>query len=168
MYAGNIGCGCLSWHFPVWRRALCVLLLNFLFRSRGLWSLFVLGGVACMWMTLGLALYKERNIPKTMVWEVFLIAVLCVLWDYFTGWRGWSINYVLPIVSMGVMVVLVFTCRLFHVAAGSLIVYLMGRCTNGRGTAGAAFDRLHYGTAAQSFVCWGQRGHACGHADFSR
>ncbi|MCH3972455.1 MAG: DUF6320 domain-containing protein [Oscillospiraceae bacterium] len=107
--------------------AACIvcLLLNFLFRSRGLWSLFVLGGVACMWMTLGLALYKERNIPKTMVWEVFLIAVLCVLWDYFTGWRGWSINYVLPIVSMGVMVVLVFTCRLFHVAAGSLIVYLM-------------------------------------------
>lgn len=101
------------------------LLLNFLFRKHGQWSLFVLGGVVCMWMTLGLALYKQRNIPKTMVWEVFLVGLLSVLWDYFTGWWGWSINYVLPIVSMGVMVVLVFLSRLFHVAAGSLIVYLL-------------------------------------------
>ena len=107
--------------------AACVvcLLLNYLHRESGLWSLFVLGGVLCMWLTLGLALYKQRNVPKTLVWEVFLVSALSVVWDYATDWRAWSINYVIPIVCMGAMVTLVFMFRLFNVSSGSLIVYLL-------------------------------------------
>lgn len=101
------------------------LLLNFLNRQYGPWSLFVLGGVLCMWLTLGLALYKQRNVPKTLVWEVFLVSALSVLWDYVTGWHAWSINFVIPIVCMGAMVTLVFMFRLFSVPSGSLIVYLL-------------------------------------------
>lgn len=107
--------------------AACVicLLLNFVFRQDGLWSLFVLGGVLCMWIMLGIALHKQRNIPKTLVWEVFVVSLLCVFWDSCTGRKGWSINFVMPIICMGAMVTLVFMFRLFHVPSGSLIVYLL-------------------------------------------
>lgn len=101
------------------------LLLNFMFRERGPWSLFVLGGTLCMWVMLGIALHKQRNIPKTLVWEVFIATLLCVWWDHFTGWNRWSINFVMPIICMGAMVTLVFMFRLFHVPSGSLIVYLL-------------------------------------------
>lgn len=107
--------------------AACVvcMLLNFMFRENGLWSLFVLSGVACLWIMLGVALRKQRNIPKTLIWEVFVGSVLCVCWDAGTGRQGWSINFVIPIICMCAMVTLVVTFRLFHVSAGSLIVYLL-------------------------------------------
>lgn len=100
------------------------MVINFLLPQGGPWSLFVLGGVACMWLTLGLVMYKRRNIPKTLVWEVFLVSALAVVWDLSTGWRGWSIDYVMPIVCMGVMVTLSVFARLFRVPSGSFIVYI--------------------------------------------
>ena len=105
----------------------CVIcaLINFLLRDSGVWCLFVVSGVICIWLTLGLVIYKRRNIPKTLVCEVFLVSLLAVLWDVGTGWHGWSIDYVIPIVCMGVMVTLCVFARLFRVPSGSFIVYIL-------------------------------------------
>ena len=97
--------------------------INFLLQGMP-WSLFVFAGVACFWLTFSLAIYKGRNIPKTLVWEGFLVSALAVVWDLGTGWHAWSIEYVLPIVCMGVMVTLSIFARLYRVPSGSFIVYI--------------------------------------------
>lgn len=101
------------------------LLLNYLNRKGGFWSLPVVCGVVCAWLMLGIALFKKQNIPKTLMWEVFAASVLSIVWDHQIGWRGWSINYVIPVVCMGAMVTLVVLSLVGHLHPQSLIVYLL-------------------------------------------
>ena len=37
------------------------------------------------------------------MWQLILITVIAVLWDNFTGWRGWSVDFVLPFGAMAVL-----------------------------------------------------------------
>lgn len=77
--------------------------VNLLVPGHGMWSIFVLAGIACLWISLALAIGKRRNIPKNLLYQVVILSVLSVLWDYFTGWRGWSIDYVVPILCVSAM-----------------------------------------------------------------
>ncbi|MEI3508557.1 MAG: DUF6320 domain-containing protein [Bacilli bacterium] len=43
---------------------------------------------------------RHRNVPKTILWQVVVISILSLLWDYFTGRHGWSITYVIPIICL--------------------------------------------------------------------
>ena len=46
---------------------------------------------------------KRRNILKNEMWQLLIITVIAVLWDVFTGWRGWSVDFVLPFGAMAVL-----------------------------------------------------------------
>lgn len=52
---------------------------------------------ACAWIIIVVGVKKRRNIPKNILYETVIAAPLCLLWDHVTGWRGWSVNYVVPI-----------------------------------------------------------------------
>lgn len=54
-------------------------------------------GVVCAWIIIVVGVKKRKNIPKNIMHEGIISVLLCLLWDYVTGWRGWSINYVIPI-----------------------------------------------------------------------
>ena len=54
---------------------------------------------------------KRRNLPKNEMWQLVIAAVAGVLWDVFTGWRGWSVDYLLPLASLAVICSMwVITC----------------------------------------------------------
>ena len=79
------------------------------------WSMFVLAGVVSFWISLYAAWKKKRNIPKGILWEMTVISILAVAWDMGTGWHGWSVDFILPIlctVSIGMMVVMARFLRL--------------------------------------------------------
>ena len=42
------------------------------------------------------AYYKRRNILKNEMWQLLLISAIAILWDRFTGWKGWSVDFVSP------------------------------------------------------------------------
>ena len=46
------------------------------------------------WLSLALAVRKRKNIPKGMLYQVALLSIICMIWDFATGWNGWSIDYV--------------------------------------------------------------------------
>lgn len=104
--------------------AVICLIVNLILPQHGWWSLFVLAGLACGWISLTVAIHYRRNIPKSMLYQIVVVSALAWLWDYFTGWRGWSIDYVIPIMCVVAMLVLAVTARVFKLNLGSFIIYI--------------------------------------------
>lgn len=49
------------------------------------------------------AYVKRRNLLKNEMWQLVIVTVAGVLWDMFTGWRGWSVDYLLPLAALAVI-----------------------------------------------------------------
>lgn len=110
--------------------SIAVILASFaaqLLFSRGLTGIGVLRsvwlGVITMWLVVLMAERKRRNVAKGTVYLVVLVGLVCVYWDYLTGWRGWSLTYAVPIVSACSMVALLITVRVMRIEVGEHILY---------------------------------------------
>jgi hypothetical protein len=98
--------------------------INLIFTKDSRWSLIVAAGIACMWVSLFFIIRKKNNIPKTIVWQVVLIGILSVLWDWSIGWIGWSLNFVIPAICFGAMIVMAIAAKILKIGVRDLIVYL--------------------------------------------
>ena len=100
--------------------------LQLLFR-RDLDSLGVLRsvwlGVSSMWLVVLMAVRKRRNIAKSTVYFVVLVGLVCVYWDYLTGWHRWSLTYAVPITCGASIIALLITVQVMHIDVGEHIVY---------------------------------------------
>lgn len=99
----------LDWIIGLWGvvalAVLLVLRFTVLKRLPYFWLLCL--GVACLHVTLLVGIRKWRNLPKSVMYEALLGAGLSILWDVGTGWHGWSLNFVLPILG-GVLEIFYF------------------------------------------------------------
>ena len=78
-------------------------MLNYLTLETLNWFWFAAAGCFCAWLIVYVAYAKRRNILKNETWQLLIITVLCILWDHFTGWRGWSLDFVFPFGSLAVL-----------------------------------------------------------------
>ncbi|WMJ21920.1 DUF6320 domain-containing protein [Paludicola sp. MB14-C6] len=99
--------------------------INFMFTQSGWWSLFVLGGIACLWISLYFIIQKRANISKTITYQVILISLFSVVWDALTGWRGWSIDYVIPIVCASSMLTVGIITKVKKVPKEDYMIYFV-------------------------------------------
>lgn len=99
--------------------------VNFSFPERGWWSLLVAAGLCSGWITVGLAIKKRGKPLKAILWQVCVGSVIIVLWDYCTGFTGWSIDFVLPILYTCAMVAIFIIARLMHRRIQDYLVYLI-------------------------------------------
>lgn len=86
--------------------------VNLLFPVGRWWWLFVAAAVGCMWISLSSAIRRRHNIPKNILWQVVILSLIAVAWDFLTHWRGWSIEYAIPAVCVFAMAA-VSGCALF-------------------------------------------------------
>lgn len=91
------------------------LAINILLPSTGHWSLFVIFGVVCFWVTTNICIKKRQIISQNIAAEAVLISILCVIWDSMTGWRGWSVDYVIPIIFSWAMVGLFVATKILKI-----------------------------------------------------
>lgn len=98
--------------------------VNLLIPDTGAWSVFVVGGIVCLWLSLALAIRKRRNIPKSMLYQVAFFSVICILWDWGTGWLGWSLDYVVPVLCMAAMAAMGILAKVLHWDVDNLIIYV--------------------------------------------
>jgi len=110
--------------------SIAVILASFvvqLLLSRGLEGIGALRsvwlGLITMWLVVLMAVRKRRNVAKGTVYLVVLVGLVCVYWDYLTGWRGWSLTYAVPIVSACSIVALLITVRVMRIEVGEHILY---------------------------------------------
>lgn len=64
------------------------------------WPVLFLLGLSSIWVDMIFLIQKRFHIPKKIVWQVAIISLLSIFWDWNTGWRGWSLNYVIPILCI--------------------------------------------------------------------
>ncbi|WP_022871083.1 DUF6320 domain-containing protein [Yaniella halotolerans] len=80
-------------------------------------------GVITMWLLVVMAARNQRNIAKNTVTLVLLVGLICVYWDYLTGWHGWALSYAVPIVCGTSILALLITVRVLRTEVGEHIVY---------------------------------------------
>lgn len=97
--------------------------INIIFTKESRWSLLVAAAIICMWISLLFIIRKKNNIPKTIVWQVAILGILSVLWDRSMGWLGWSIDYVIPSICVGAMIVMAISAKLLKIGVQDLIIY---------------------------------------------
>lgn len=67
-------------------------------------SLKICGGAFSMWLALAVAFFKRYNLLKNAMWQLLILSVGCMIWDLSMGWHGWSVDFVLPVLSVVILV----------------------------------------------------------------
>ena len=98
---------------------------NIIFPSRINWPILFLLAVISIWVGMIIILQKRYHIPKKILWQVIIISILAIFWDYYTGWRGWSINYVIPISSVSAMIIMYVTAKIMNLSIRDYITYAL-------------------------------------------
>ncbi|MEY8320236.1 DUF6320 domain-containing protein [Lachnospiraceae bacterium 46-61] len=91
----------------------------------GWWVLFVLAGSACFWFSVSIAMKKWHNIPKNILWQFIILSIVAVFWDFKTGYRGWSLNYVLPFLCIGTIISTALLAYFLKLHTSEYILYLI-------------------------------------------
>ncbi len=89
------------------------------------WFSFVLLGLVSMWLSLILVVRKRHNIAKEIMWQVTIISLLSIVWDWTTGWRNWSLEYLIPIISVSAMLVMYITAKAMKLSISDYVAYLL-------------------------------------------
>lgn len=99
--------------------------VNWLVPTQVMWCWFVGGGVTCAWITASVGIVKRRNVLKNISWQVILVSLLAVGWDYFTHWRGWSLDYVIPFTCIAAMLAMAVFSVVTKLPVEEYLIYLI-------------------------------------------
>lgn len=99
--------------------------INMIFPSDINWPILFMFAVISIWIGLIIIVQKRYHIPKKIVWQVFIISILAIFWDYKTGWRGWSLDYVIPISCVSAMIIMYVTAKIMHLSIKDYITYVL-------------------------------------------
>lgn len=103
--------------------ALICVLINYIIPTNVFWAFFVVAGIACIWLSVGVALRKRRDLLKNISWQAFLLSMLSILWDVCTRWRAWSVNFVVPCIFLTTMLLTPLLARIMRLPRRSYLVY---------------------------------------------
>ena len=110
--------------------AVC-LAINLSLPGGGWWFLFVVAGIASLWVDFALILKKRKNLHKNILWQVTAISLIAYVWDRFTGFHGWSLDYVLPILCTCAMIAMFVVAKARRLHIQEYILYLVMVCILG-------------------------------------
>ena len=75
--------------------------------------------------------FKRRNILKNEMWQLLILSVIAILWDRFTGWRGWSVEFVLPFGALAVQFSIPVIAKVNRLEREEYLFYLVQTCVAG-------------------------------------
>ncbi|WP_101696571.1 DUF6320 domain-containing protein [Clostridium minihomine] len=110
--------------------AICII-INMILPSGGWWSLFVIAGIGSLWVDFALMMKKRKNLPKNILWQVISISLIAVFWDFLTGFSGWSLDFVFPILCSCAMIAMAIVAKVRRLDTQDYILYLMIDCILG-------------------------------------
>ena len=99
--------------------------INILIPTETFWALFAVFGLACGWLWSVVGIIKKSKLINNIAWQVIMISVPAFLLDWFTGWYGWSVDYVFPCVCSGAMLAIIILSRVMHMPAKEYIINLI-------------------------------------------
>lgn len=99
--------------------------LNLLLSGGHGWVYIIVAAVGSFWVTFYIAFRKRKNVEKAILYMEVLISFMCWLWDYFTGYHGWALDFVLPVLGMVTLVSLFIISRFLHADDDDDLIYLI-------------------------------------------
>lgn len=97
--------------------------INMVFPTSINWPLLFLFALASVWLGLIVIIQKRYHIPKKIILQVTIISALSLFWDWNTGWRGWSLDYVIPIACVSAMIIMYVTAKILKLSIRDYITY---------------------------------------------
>ncbi len=101
-----------------------VLFLNYMLTPNTKWSVFVIAGLMSMYVIFLGIMKGHKRILSMMFYLCFLIIMMTIVWDNLIGWRGWSINYVLPSLAISYGLFLLVLRFLSHLTIEDIGIYI--------------------------------------------
>ena len=89
------------------------------------WWVYVAAGAASFWFSFSVAVKRRGNIAKSIFFTTLAAAIISILWDLGTGWKAWSLNFVLPIASLSAMLAMAVIARIQNLPIEQYIYYLI-------------------------------------------
>ena len=83
------------------------------------------------WVLTAVGLRKRRNLLKNTLWQMVLLSGIFLLWDFLTGYRGWSLEYAIPIAILLVFPILTVMVKVMNLPAVYYMVYYILACGAG-------------------------------------
>lgn len=99
--------------------------LNLLFTPDAMWAWIVLAGIICFWIMLFFIFVKRKNMRKSILYQVVIISIISGIWDYYTGWNRWSINFVVPILCMAALLGIMVMSKIVYSELEDYLIYLV-------------------------------------------
>lgn len=85
---------------------------------------YILFGLFITW-TLGIIFVRKRkNLAKVITYYLLLISLATIYFDYLFGWRGWSITFVVPIISMSALLAIFIAMQVINLKVQDYVLYL--------------------------------------------
>lgn len=72
-------------------------MLNYLLTFGRWWAGYVTAAVFCTWLLIIVGYRKRKNPLKNGMWQLVIVTAGSLAWDLFTGWQGWSADFVIPL-----------------------------------------------------------------------
>ena len=60
------------------------------------WALIAISAALCLWICFLYAVKKRKKLSRNIIVQVILVCLLSVVWDIATGYKAWSVNFVVP------------------------------------------------------------------------
>lgn len=100
-------------------------MLNYLLSPGEWWAGYVTAGVFCTWLLIMVGFRKRKNPLKNGMWQLVIVTAGSVLWDVFTGWHGWSADFVIPLASLVTLLSMVILSAACRMEASEYLFYLV-------------------------------------------
>ncbi|HAX53152.1 DUF6320 domain-containing protein [Muricomes intestini] len=105
--------------------AVAFVAVDFSFHPQVRWPLFTAAGIGSMWLATWIGFAKRYNLMKNVMWQLIIVSLGCILWDISTGWHGWSVDFVLPIVCMSVLLSMLIIAKIQRHTAREYMIYFV-------------------------------------------
>ncbi len=93
-------------------------------QNKSLWSLIVILGLLYFWVLLRSTFRAKSNVPLRLVIQMLTLSILVIGIDYVCGFSRWSLNYVIPFLSMASILAIISILIGSGVRYGEYLLYL--------------------------------------------
>ncbi|MEG2564578.1 MAG: DUF6320 domain-containing protein, partial [Bacilli bacterium] len=107
------------------------LFINYIVSPKLWWSIFVILGVISAWITVITTIKKRHNLSHSVFYQTITIIGLTITWDILTGWHSWSIDYILPIITIIAIVTSTTINKVMKLKPENTLIYFMLICLLG-------------------------------------
>lgn len=105
--------------------------INHIVISEHKWFFYVAGGTCFVWIVLVWGKSKSKNLLKNTIWQTIIIGVGIGICDVFIGWKGWSLEYALPILLTVSIVFNLIVTIVKKLPESDYMIYLLINCVFG-------------------------------------